>query len=64
MENKHGRQLFKTIEILIALFMLFAFSSALSATGAYPAKTVRVIIPMPPGGGTDFVGRVILNQLS
>lgn len=64
MDNKHGRQLFKTIEILIALSMLFAFSSVLSATGAYPTKTVRVIIPMPPGGGTDFVGRVILNQLS
>ena len=30
----------------------------------YPAKTVRVIVPSPPGGGTDAVARVLANHLS
>ncbi len=62
METKHIRRVFKPIEILSALSMLFAVSPVVSATDAYPTKTVRVIIPMPPGGGTDFVGRVGPHQ--
>ena len=30
----------------------------------YPAKPVRLIIPFPPGGSNDVVGRVIAAQLS
>ena len=30
---------------------------------AYPAKPVRLIIPFPPGGSNDVVGRVIATQL-
>ena len=29
----------------------------------YPARPVRVIVPSPPGGGTDIVGRVISDQV-
>jgi tripartite-type tricarboxylate transporter receptor subunit TctC len=25
----------------------------------YPAKPIRLLIPFPPGGGTDFVSRVV-----
>ncbi|MDB5810444.1 MAG: Tricarboxylate transport protein TctC [Betaproteobacteria bacterium] len=31
---------------------------------AYPAKTVRVIFPFPPGGPTDLLGRAIAQKLS
>jgi tripartite-type tricarboxylate transporter receptor subunit TctC len=31
---------------------------------AYPAKPVRLIIPFPPGGSNDVVGRMIAFQLS
>jgi tripartite-type tricarboxylate transporter receptor subunit TctC len=31
---------------------------------AYPAKTIRLIVPFPPGGGVDAVGRVIAHALS
>ena len=31
---------------------------------AYPARPVRVIVPYPPGGGADFVTRVLCRALS
>ena len=30
----------------------------------YPAKTVRVIIPFPPGGPTDIIGRMVADTLT
>ncbi len=30
---------------------------------AYPAKTVRVVIPWPPGGSNDAVGRIVMQKL-
>ena len=29
----------------------------------YPSKPLRVIVPQPPGGGFDFVGRVLADSL-
>ena len=34
------------------------------AHAAYPERPVRVIIPFPPGGGTDLVGRIIAGVLT
>lgn len=45
------------------LGLLFAFAAALAQAQAYPAKPVRLIIPFPPGGSNDVVGRVIAAQL-
>src|SRR5258707_14276608 len=35
-----------------------------AAAQAYPSKPVRMIIPFPPGGSNDVVGRMIAFQLS
>src|SRR5262245_46650261 len=35
-----------------------------SAQAAYPARPVKVVIPYPPAGGADTVGRVLFQKLS
>jgi tripartite-type tricarboxylate transporter receptor subunit TctC len=39
-------------------------SAAEQPAGAYPTKPIRLIVPFPPGGGTDFVARVISPPLT
>src|SRR5438128_3206583 len=43
--------------------LLFALAASLAQAQAYPAKPVRLIIPFPPGGSNDLVGRAIGAQL-
>jgi tripartite-type tricarboxylate transporter receptor subunit TctC len=49
---------------LIALVLCSLFVVAAGAQDAYPSRPVRFILPFPPGGGTDILGRVIAEQLS
>jgi len=39
------------------------FAARLAAQGAYPAKTVKIIAPVQPGGGVDLVARTIADRL-
>ncbi|MBY0336780.1 MAG: tripartite tricarboxylate transporter substrate binding protein [Acetobacteraceae bacterium] len=34
------------------------------AQGAWPSRPIRMIVPFPPGGGTDFVSRIAAQRLS
>jgi tripartite-type tricarboxylate transporter receptor subunit TctC len=48
--------------LLQAAALLVALSTSVAAQD-YPTKPVRLIIPFPPGGSNDVVGRMIANQL-
>ena len=47
----------------LVLGFLLLLLTAWAHAQAYPAKPVRLIIPFPPGGSNDVVGRVIAAQL-
>ncbi len=48
---------------LAAGFAAFCFTAAVVFAQSYPAKTVRLISPYPPGGGTDATARIIAQAL-
>ena len=49
----------------MALAALAACSTGpVFAQGAFPNKPLRVIVPQPPGGGFDFVGRILADRLA
>lgn len=47
----------------LAVAALCGFAS-LAHAQSFPAKSVRMIIPFPPGGTLDFVGRMLAQKLS
>jgi tripartite-type tricarboxylate transporter receptor subunit TctC len=51
--------------LAVALFWLTGFSSyAQNAPVHYPNRAIRFILPFPPGGGTDVLGRLLAQKLS
>src|SRR5712672_1255815 len=46
------------------LFLLAIAFAGLAHAQDYPARPVKLVIPFPPGGSNDVVGRVIAAQLS
>jgi len=54
--------------LIKAAACLFALGSAVAPNAlwaqGYPGKTVRIVVPYPPGGGGDLLGRLFSARLS
>ena len=51
--------------LLLSLLALCTGAAAPAlAADAYPDKPIRLIVPYPPGGATDVIGRVLAQELT
>jgi tripartite-type tricarboxylate transporter receptor subunit TctC len=48
----------------IVLAAALACAPALAQAQEYPAKQVRLVLPFPPGGGSDIIARVVAQKLT
>jgi len=60
--NMHARALLATLPVITVVAM--AGSIDAYAQSGYPAGTIRIVSPYPPGGGTDILSRVISQKLN
>jgi tripartite-type tricarboxylate transporter receptor subunit TctC len=51
-------------KIFATAVALLALVPAVASAQNYPARTVTVIVPFPPGGSVDGVARIIVDQLN
>jgi tripartite-type tricarboxylate transporter receptor subunit TctC len=58
------RKLFSTVSALMFLALSLLSAQAQPQAGAYPSKPIRLIVPFPPGGGTDILSRLVANKLT
>lgn len=58
--NDGRRSLIKTILVSVAL----SCSAVVAHAQTWPAGPIKLIIPFPPGGGTDILSRIVSNKLA
>ena len=54
----------RSLSTALMFLMLFAAMEAHAQPQPYPTRPIRLIVPYPPGGGTDIVSRPIAQKLT
>jgi tripartite-type tricarboxylate transporter receptor subunit TctC len=57
-------RIFTRASVLAVSLGLLATLTSLSAAAVYPDHSIRLIVGMPPGGGADYVARLIVPKAS
>ena len=50
--------------IRVVMGLVVVLSAGIAVAQNYPVKTVRVVVPWPPGGANDIVGRIVAQRLA
>jgi tripartite-type tricarboxylate transporter receptor subunit TctC len=48
----------------LAVWALISVLSVDGAIAAYPEKTIRIVVPFAPGGGTDVIARTLAQEMA
>ena len=62
--NLHCQQRTTLVKALSYSVMVALAIPALGYAQNYPTRSVRIIVPFPPGGGTDIVARAVAQKLT
>jgi len=49
--------------LLLAMAASSSLATAQNAADKYPEKSIRIVVPFPPGGSTDALGRAVAQKL-
>ena len=58
------RMMFGVTSVVMALASPVLAQTALSGAAGYPNKSIRLVVPAAPGGGTDIIARMIAQGLT
>src|ERR1700681_735445 len=58
------RRTLRIVSLVVSTLLPGLFhASAGAQPGAFPTKVIRLVVPFPPGAGTDAIARVIAHKL-
>jgi len=62
-ETRRSGAVLLVTAVITAVLAGAALFPAEAGAQAYPSKAVRIVVPFPPGGGTDALGRLVAERL-
>ncbi|HET7157615.1 MAG TPA: tripartite tricarboxylate transporter substrate-binding protein, partial [Burkholderiales bacterium] len=62
--KRYSQQAVRSIASVLLLLFASALPAAQDSTGKWPEKAVRLVVATAPGGGDDFITRLLAPKLS